>query len=109
MAQQHDLVMMGEKVIGYGDAGGPHDGVDEAVLAVRERAVIDPNVSGPEDGDPVAVGSGPVTEVGRAGSDVGVARLIAVVDVDVVDDDVGDVLERNATPARYVHVSPAPV
>ena len=40
--------------------------------------------------------------MGRGGGDVGVAGGLAVVDVDVVDDDVGDVLEGDAASAGDV-------
>lgn len=83
---------MGEMVVGNRDPCGTHHHVDQAVLAVRERAVIDPDVSGAEDGDPVAVRFGAPPVVRGAGPDVGLARLVAVVDVDVVDYDVAYVL-----------------
>lgn len=34
VSEQHYLVVMGEEVVGYGDSGGPHDGVYQAVFAM---------------------------------------------------------------------------
>lgn len=86
-----------------------HYRINQPVRTVRQRAMIDPDLAGPVDGDPVAVGSPPPPDVGGAGGDVGVAGGLAVVDVDVVDDDVGDVLEGYAAVADDVDVGAAAV
>lgn len=109
VAEQHHLVMVREVVVGDGDSGGPHYGVDEAVRAVGQGAVVDPDLPRAVDGDPVAVGSPAPADVGGAGGNVGVAGGLAVVDVDVVDDDVGDVLEGDAAVADDVDVGAAAV
>lgn len=109
VSQEHDLVVVGEVVVGNGNCGGTHYGVDQAVRAVREGAVVDPDLPGAEDGDAVAVRSAPPPNVSWAGAYVGVPRGRAVVDVDVVDDDVGDVLERDAAVAGDVDVGAATV
>lgn len=36
MPQQHHLVVVGEVIVGDGDGGGSHDGVDESIGAVCE-------------------------------------------------------------------------
>lgn len=56
--------------------------------------MIDPNVSGGEDGDPIAIG---------------IARGLAVVDVEAVDDDVAHVPDTDASAVGDVHVGAAPV
>nr|GMD33628.1 hypothetical protein Pyn_29454 [Ipomoea batatas] len=76
---------------------------------MRQSAVVDPDVSGPEYGNGVAVGLASVPDVGRAGAYVRVAGGDTVVNVHVVDDDVADVLERNAAAAGDVDVGAAPV
>lgn len=98
------LIVVGEVVVGHSDGSGTHNGVDEAVGAVGEGAVVDPDVAGAEDGDGVAVGHGaPPVVAGRAAHH-GVAGGAAVVDVEAVDDDVGDVLDGDAGPVGDVHV-----
>lgn len=44
-----------------------------------------------------------------ARSDIGLARLVTMMDMDIMNDDIGDVLERNAPTPSYVHVSAATV
>lgn len=95
---------MREEVVGYGDSGGPHDGVYQPVFTMRQRAVINPKITRPEYGNPIAVGFCSVPVMRWAWPDIGVAGLVTMVDVDVMDDDVGDVLESNAAPAGDVDV-----
>lgn len=109
VSQEHNLVVVGEVVVGNSNRGGTHYGVDQAVRAVREWAVVDPDLPGAEDGDAVAVRSPPPPHVRWTGAYVGVPWRRAVVDVDVVDDDVGDVLEGDAAVARDVDVGAAAV
>ena len=63
VAQEHNVVVVGEIVVGDGDRRRAHHGVDEAVLATRQGAVVDPYVMRPEDGDSVAVRFGAVPVV----------------------------------------------
>lgn len=87
----------------------PHDRVDEPVRAVRQRAVIDPYVPGPEDRYAVAVRLTPVSIMRWAGPHVGLAAGHAVVDMDVVNDNIGDVLECYAGATGNVDVDASPV
>jgi hypothetical protein len=61
---------------------------------------VHPDLTGVEDGDPVAVRSTPPLDVRRGDLYVDVPRRLAVVHVDVVDDDVGDVLQCDASVAH---------
>uniref|UniRef100_A0A804PV48 Uncharacterized protein n=1 Tax=Zea mays TaxID=4577 RepID=A0A804PV48_MAIZE len=105
------VVVVGEVAVGDGDPGGLGDDVDEAVLAVGEREVVQPHVGGAEDGDAVAVGDdAPAEVVGRV-ADVA-AVLVGrddVVDVDVVDDDVVHELHRELRAVGDAHLRAAPV
>ncbi|KAF7820188.1 hypothetical protein G2W53_025643 [Senna tora] len=107
--QKHHLVVMPEMAIRNRDPRRPHYRIDQPVRAIRQRAVVDPDLARREDGDPVAVRLAPPPHVRGAGADVGVPGGLAVVDVDVVDDDVGDVLEREAAVAGDVDVGAAAV
>jgi hypothetical protein len=108
-AEEHDLVVVGEVVVGDGDGGGAFDDVDEAVGGVGEEVVVDPDVGAAEDGDGVAVRDAAVASVVRGAAHGGGAGALAVVDVDAVDDDVAHELRRDAGAARDVHVGAAPV
>ena len=65
-------------------------------------AVVDPDLLSSEDGDPVAVRSAPPPGFRRRRGDHGASRGFAVVDVDVVDDDVLHVLDGQAAVAGDV-------
>lgn len=71
--------------------------------------MVDPDFTSAKERDAVAVGFTTPPDVGRAGGDVSVTRGFAVVDVNVVDDNVGDVLERYASTAGDVDVEPTTV
>lgn len=43
--------------------------------------------------------------MGRGRPDIGLAGLVAMMDMDVMNDDIGDVLKRNAPATGYVHVN----
>lgn len=104
VAQQHHLVVVREMVVRYGNPGGSHHHVDQSIGTVRQRAVVDPDIFWSENGDAVAVGFAAVSVVGGAGSNVRVAGRDAVVDVDVVDDDISDELEGDTAAADDMHV-----
>ncbi|OAY64628.1 hypothetical protein ACMD2_01918 [Ananas comosus] len=109
VAQQHHLVVPREVAIRHRDRRRPHDRVHQPVRAVRQRAVVDPDAHRAVQRDAVAVGARAPAVVRRRGAHVGVARGDAVVDVDVVNDYVGDVLEGDAGAAGDVDVGAAAV
>lgn len=108
-AQKHDFIMVRHEIVGNGDCGGPLYGVDQPVPAVRQRAVVHPDMARPEDRHPVPVRQRPPPVVGRRRPHHGVPALLAVVDVDPVDDHVRHVLHRYAGPTRDVHAGAPPV
>lgn len=109
VAEQHDLVVVSHVIVGDGDGGGPVDGVDEPVVAVGQRAVVDPDVAPAEDGHAVAVRDRPPPVVPRRVPHVGVPSLLAVVDVEPVNYDVGHELDGDARPAGNVDAGAAAV
>ena len=109
VAQQHDLVVVAKEVVGYGDGGRGADDVDEPVGARRQRVVVDPNRVRPEDANGVAIRASPVANVcGRAPHAPGLPGC-AMMNIDPMYDDVGDVLESEARPVRDLDVGAAPV
>jgi hypothetical protein len=55
VAEKHDLVMVGEVVVGDGDRRRRLCDIDEAIGACRQRIVVDPHVVGCKHADGVAV------------------------------------------------------
>lgn len=45
VAQEHDLVMVSHVIVGDGDGCGSMDGIDEPIPAIRQRAMIHPNMA----------------------------------------------------------------
>lgn len=71
--------------------------------------MVDPDVPWPKDGDPVTVGYAPPPYVRWAGAYVSIPGGFTVVHVDVVDDHVRHVLERDTAVTGYLNVSAAAV
>jgi hypothetical protein len=103
-AEKHHLVVLCEVVVGDCDGSGGFGDVHQAVGAVGEEVVVDPNVVRSVDGDGVSVSFASISEAVGAASDHGGACLLDVVDVDAVDDDVVDVLDGNGSASGDVDV-----
>lgn len=108
-AQEYDLVMMRHVIVRYRDGGRSVVGVDEPVVAIRQRAVVNPYVLAVEDRHAVTVRHCPHPVVPGGVPYHGVAALLAVVDVDAVDDDVGGVVDGDARPVADVDAGSSPV
>lgn len=109
VTQKHHLIVVGEVIVGDGYGGGAHDGINKAVGAVRERAVVHPHVAGAKNGDAIPISHRPPAIVGRRATDHGVPGWLAIMDVEAVDDDVGDELDSDAGAVGDVHVGAAAV
>lgn len=81
----------------------------EPIGAIRQRAVIDPDIPPAEDGHAVAVRRIPPPRVPGGVPDHGVPRLHAVVDVDPVEDHVRRVVDGDARAAGDVDAGAAAV
>jgi len=103
------LVVVGEVVVGDGNGSGSHNGVDKAIRATGEGVMVDPNVAWTKDGDAIAVSHGSPSVVGGGAANHGVARLLAVVNVEAVDDHIGDELDGDAGAVGDVDVDAARV
>ena len=66
--------------------------------------MVDPDVPGPEYGDPITVRSPPVSIMCGAWPHIGITPGHTVVDVDVVDDHIGYILYGYAGTTGNVHV-----
>ena len=109
VSKKHHLIMVRKMTIRNSNPSGPHNSIDQAVRAIRQRAMVDPDLPRAKNRNPITVRFASPPYVRWTGSYVGVPGGSAVVDVDVVDDDVGDVLERDAAVAGDVDVGSAAV
>lgn len=53
------LVVSCEVIIGDGDGGGTHDGVNKTVCTIGERTVVNPDMARPKNGDAIAIRNSP--------------------------------------------------
>lgn len=101
--------MVGEVVVGNSDGSGTHDGVHKPISAVGERAVVDPYMAGTEDRHPIAICHCPPPVVSGRAANHGIASGLAVMDVDSVDDDVGNILDGDTCTISNVDVRATPI
>ena len=66
--------------------------------------MVDPDVAGSKDGHGVAVSHGPPAIVGRRTADHSVSSRLAVMNVETMDDDVGDKLNSDASTIGTVDI-----
>lgn len=96
--------MVCEMVVRDGDGSGAHDSINKAIGTVGERVVINPNVAGTKDGDGITIGHGSPTKVGWRAANHRIACGFAVMDVEAMDDDIGDKLDGNARAISNVDI-----
>ena len=87
---------MGEVVIGDGNCGGAHDGIDKSIGTVGEGVMVDPDMAGSENGDGITISHGAPPVMRRRAPDHSIPGGLAVMDVKSMDDDVGDELNGDA-------------
>ena len=101
--------MILEIIVGDGDVDRVFGGIDQAISSFGQKAMVDPDVGGAFDVHGVTVACATErSEVGR-GEDVVRAGGEDVVDVEVVDDDVGNALDGDLGSALQVDLRAAPV
>lgn len=100
---------MGEVVVGNSDGSGAHDSIHKPIGAVGERAVVDPHMAGTKDRDRITIGHGPPPKVSGRAANHGIACGLAVMDVDAMDDDVGDILDGEARAIGNVDIDATPI
>lgn len=103
------LVVVSEVVVGNSNSSGPHNSIHKPISATRQRVMINPNVTRAKDGDPIAISKSPPPIMrGRAPNHC-VTSYLAVVNMQPVDDHVGDELYGDARTISDVDVHAAAV
>ena len=106
VAQQHDLVMVSHEIVRDGYGSGSMDGINEAVMAVGQRAMVDPYMLPIEYGHPITIRHSPMTRMVRRVSDVSTPSLLTVMDMETMYDNVSDIMYGNAWPSSDMNASP---
>lgn len=109
VTQQHDLVMVRHIIVRNRNSRGSMNSINQSITAVRKRAMIHPNMASPENRNPVSVRQSPPPIMPRRVSNISIPALLAVVDVQTMDDDIRHVLNSNARPAGDVYIGSSAV
>lgn len=103
MPHKHDLVMMSQVIIRNGNRGRPVYGVDQPVVTIRQRAMVDPNMAPAEDRHTITVRYSPPPIVRGGGPHISVSPLLTVVYIDPVNNNIRHVLYSDARTISNVH------
>lgn len=103
------FIVICEKAVGDGDGRGTLDRVYEAIVAVGQRNMIDPDICSSVHGYSVAVALRPDPEVIYRVPDHPAASPFVVVNVNPVNDDVLHELDRDLSPVADMNVGSTPV
>lgn len=86
--------MMIEFAIRYGDCGGSHDGIDEAICTFGQSAMVNPNMIGTKNGNAIAIALCPKTNMVNRISYHATRGRYDMMNPDVVDYDIMHKLDR---------------
>lgn len=103
------LIVMSEVIVGDGDCSGTQDSINQTICAVRQRVVVHPNVARTKDGNSITIGHGSPAVMRRGAADHGIPSGFAVMDVETVDDDIGDKLNGYAGAVGNVYGGPSTI
>lgn len=102
MATKPHLVMILEVAVRDRNVGGVFRPVHQAICSLRQEAMVDPNIGGAFDVNGIAIaGATECSKIGR-GEDMMRARGENVMDINSMDNDVGDPLDGNLGGAHEV-------
>lgn len=85
--------MVRKIIVTNGNSSGAHYSINKTVSAVTKGAMIDPDFLGTENGNPITVRSSSPSNMRRRRSNVGVPRWFTMVNVDVMYNNMGDILQ----------------
>ena len=89
--------MVGEVVVGDGSGSGSHHSVNKAIGAVGEGVMINPDVAGAKNSNDITIDHCPPSIMARSASDLGVASGLAIMDMETMDNHIGDKLDGDAS------------
>lgn len=107
MSNDTNLVVMSEIVIGDGNGCRPHNRINQPIRTIRQRSMINPNMTRSKNRNRVTVRHRPPTIMRRRASHHSVTRPPTIMYINPMDDDVRHILDRDtrASRDRDVHAS----
>ncbi|ONK55013.1 uncharacterized protein A4U43_UnF8640 [Asparagus officinalis] len=88
---------MSEVIVRYGNGSRPHNSINEPISTVRQRAVINPNMTPPKDRNPVSIRHRPPPVMRWRAPHHRVAHWLVVMNVNPMNDDIGHKLDDDAS------------
>nr|GMC75802.1 isochorismate synthase, chloroplastic isoform X1 [Ipomoea batatas] len=96
--EQHHIIVMSKMAIRDRNRRGRLNHINQSIVAVRHRNMIDPNIGGSEHGDPVAVAPRPEPEMAERVPDHPARPGFYIVDVEAVDNHLAVEADHHAAP-----------
>ena len=101
--------MLSEITVGDSNASRAHDGIEEAIGASCERDMINPNIGGTEQRDPISIRNRAEPIVSRRVANHRIPARLTIMHIDTMYDDIAHILDRDARPVRNVDLVTSPV
>lgn len=101
--------MMRKIAIRNGYSRGPQCSINQPVRTPRKRTMINPNITGPRYRNPVTIRFASPPNMGWTRPYISVPRRHTVMHIDIMNNDVANILNRNAPAAGDVYVGAAAV
>lgn len=98
------LVMVSEKAVWNGYSSGTHDGVDQSICATWQWTVVNPNCAWSKDGNPISITLGSKPIMCGGAPNICISRRFTVVDMNSMNDNIGHILNCNASSICYMNI-----
>ena len=107
MSNETNLVVMSEIVIGDGNGCRSHNRINQPISTIRQRIMINPNMTRPEYGNRVTVRHRPPPVMRRRASHHSVTRPSTIMDINPMYNNIRHILDRDtrASRDRDIHAS----
>ena len=99
------LIVVSEVVVRNCDGSWSHDSINEPISTGRKRIMVNPNMTWPKNGNAITISHCPPSIMTWWASNHGIARWLAVVNVQTMNNDVGYELDRNTSSISNVYIS----
>lgn len=101
--------MVSEVVVRNGDGSGTHNSINKAISTIGKRTMVYPNMTRTKNRNSITISHCPPTIMGRRAADQGIASGLAVMNMNTMNDNVGDELNGNASTISNVDVGAAAI
>lgn len=97
--------MAGEITVGDCNSSRAHYRINKSIRTVGQRAMVHPDMARTKDGNCIPISHGSPSIMGRRTANHSISSGFAVMDVEPMDDDIGDILDGNTGSVGNVDIS----